>query len=533
MTYEQFFAWPEFTLSTMDKSNLASQLCGDCKEKLNNEGDIVGNSLHCSVELHHEKCIKSLLDFGVDDETRDFQMYQAAKLGFLGGLNLLLKTGADVNKRDRENNFTALEAAALHGHDECVEALINEGADVNVTNEQSPMCAVVSAVKSGSQRCFELLLNAGADVNLKCNGKWFYLHKTNALLEAVERGNEFFVKLFLQAGAGVNDTIDIEYSPLALASQLGHYTIVDLLIKAGADVNYGNLLSKMSADMYGEYTHQPALIEASGCFPGTELARNITKCIELLLQAGADVNIITPLHETPLLIAVNAGFVEGLDLLIKAGSDVNRGAYDLSPLMRTSGYGYPKCLQMLLAAGANVNQTNGYGQTAISHLASLTPTFRQNQDDGCKESLHIECAKILLRAGARINHIDKDSNNVLKHYIGINREKARRNICMFLYAVGETIDDTTVQVRIPEGWPAGERTDGWFPESCENICFVPVPDYLLFKELRFDLKHLSRQAIRKHLLNLNPHEHLFGRIPKLGLPLQINKYLLFNVSLEE
>ena len=502
----------------METSNLASQLCGYCREKLNDAGDNVSNSLLCAVELQHEKCLKSLLDFGVNNNTRDFQMHQAADRGFLGGLNLLLNTGATVNKRYRENsyNLTALESAALHGHRECVNVLIKAGADMNAIDEQSPMCAVVAAVKSGSQRCFELLLKAGADVNLKCNVKWFPVYKINALLEAVERGNEYFVKLLLQAGASVNDTIDIEYSPLALAAKLGHYTIVDLLIKAGADVNYGISPRQMVADMYGEYGHQSALVEASRCFSGNQLARNITKCIALLLQAGADVNMTSVMYKTPLVIAVECDFVQGLDLLIKAGADVNRGAYGLSPLMFTSRYGYPKCLQMLLAAGANVNQTNGYGQTAISHLA-----FHQSQDDGCKESLHIECGKILLRAGARINHIDKDFNNALKHYIGINREKARRNICMFLYAAGETIVDTTVHVRINR-----------FPEG-ENTCFAPVPEYLFFKGLRFDLKHLCRQEIRKHLLHQDSHTHLFGRIPQLGLPLPLTKYLLFNFSLED
>ena len=35
---------------------------------------------------------------------------------------------------------------------------------------------------------------------------------------------------------------------------------------------------------------------------------------------------------------------------------------------------------------------------------------------------------------------------------------------------------------------------------------------------RLHLKHICREAIRKHLLNLDPHTHLFGRVPRLGLP---------------
>ena len=57
--------------------------------------------------------------------------------------------------------------------------------------------------------------------------------------------------------------------------------------------------------------------------------------------------------------------------------------------------------------------------------------------------------------------------------------------------------------------------------------------HVLFVNLRFDLKHLCREAIRKHLLELDLHTHLFGRIPKLGLPKPLTEYLLFRMSLSE
>ena len=32
---------------------------------------------------------------------------------------------------------------------------------------------------------------------------------------------------------------------------------------------------------------------------------------------------------------------------------------------------------------------------------------------------------------------------------------------------------------------------------------------------------------------LDPHQHLFGRIPRLGIPSSLIDYLLFNVSLDD
>ena len=76
---------------------------------------------------------------------------------------------------------------------------------------------------------------------------------------------------------------------------------------------------------------------------------------------------------------------------------------------------------------------------------------------------------------------------------------------MLLYAAGETLD--------------GAQED-------------KIPELLKFEEEKLEPKHICREAIRKHLLKLDPHQHLFSRIPKLGLPSIVTEYLLFNQSLE-
>ena len=49
-----------------------------------------------------------------------------------------------------------------------------------------------------------------------------------------------------------------------------------------------------------------------------------------------------------------------------------------------------------------------------------------------------------------------------------------------------------------------------------------------------ELKPLCREAIRKQLLEEDPHgENLFTRIPKLGLPSIINDYLLYGVDISK
>ena len=70
-------------------------------------------------------------------------------------------------------------------------------------------------------------------------------------------------------------------------------------------------------------------------------------------------------------------------------------------------------------------------------------------------------------------------------------------------------------------------------ETLENVPEDEIPDCLKFEDSKLQLKHICREAIRKHLLDLDLHQHLFGRIPKLGLPSALNRCLLFNETLDD
>ena len=71
---------------------------------------------------------------------------------------------------------------------------------------------------------------------------------------------------------------------------------------------------------------------------------------------------------------------------------------------------------------------------------------------------------------------------------------------------------------------AGEKIHSNFSQRAQNI--------LKLEEPGIKLKHICREAIRKHLLDLDPHQHLFNRIHRLGLPELLNLYLLYGESLD-
>ena len=64
------------------------------------------------------------------------------------------------------------------------------------------------------------------------------------------------------------------------------------------------------------------------------------------------------------------------------------------------------------------------------------------------------------------------------------------------------------------------------------ILIFPKAKFTSPAEEQMNLKHLCRQFIRKHLLQMSP-VNLFVRVPQLGLPTLLQDYLLFNVALDD
>ena len=122
----------------------------------------------------------------------------------------------------------------------------------------------------------------------------------------------------------------------------------------------------------------------------------------------------------------------------------------------------------------------------------------------------------LFKAGAEIGRRDHLGRNSLQvSFQPIQKEV--KEIQMMLYAAGETLDGPTV------------NTDDII---YGGLIVTNIPKYFTELKENLDLKHLCREAIRKHLIDLDPHKHLFGRIPQLGLPSLVTEYLLYDCSLD-
>ena len=94
---------------------------------------------------------------------------------------------------------------------------------------------------------------------------------------------------------------------------MGHVGCLLYALDTGGDVNYGPLFM---AGLYGEeMTKRTPLIAA--------VEYNQDHCVEILIKAGADVNKVSQYLDTPLTVAVKKRNQKHFKMLLEAGADVN------------------------------------------------------------------------------------------------------------------------------------------------------------------------------------------------------------------
>ena len=221
--------------------------------------------------------------------------------------------------------------------------------------------------------------------------------------------------------------------------------------------------------------------------------------VHKLIEAGADVNMTTETGVTPLTNAAYFGHEQSLPLLLETGATVNVADDNgITALMKAARNGHMYCLELLIKSGALVNMCNHFGNTAVIKAARKF-TFDQGVINKLMDR-RLSCLKLLNQAGADVNTINNSDHNALSAHL---TEQSDEKVIMLLFAAGTNTDRIS---KVP--------------------CCLQEPGHL-------ELRHICRTSIRNHLLQLDSHLHLFRRIPLLGLPDPLMRYLLYNMSLED
>ena len=189
------------------------------------------------------------------------------------------------------------------------------------------------------------LLAAGANVHeVDQNGR-------SALARICRLGQTEKMEVLFAAGADPN-AIDFEgEAPLQSAARHGHIECVRVLLAHGADINHCPTPAQ-----------SPNYSESALC----SAVRKCPEAAQLLLEAGADPNLVTRSERYPLPFAISANNAELVRELLRYRASVditdNNGR---TPLHCAVTAGSLDIIQVLLELGANPNAKDGQNVTPV------------------------------------------------------------------------------------------------------------------------------------------------------------------------
>ncbi|XP_033733625.1 ankyrin-2-like [Pecten maximus] len=266
------------------------------------------------------------------------------------------------------------------------------------------------AVALKNEEAIDFLLTQDIDINAVCTSD-----RLTVLMRAVQHNKVNLVQRLLQVpGIDINKKSLRGDNPATLSLRSQSKEIFDMLIEAGADINItggkGETSLLMKAIVYG-----------------------INYVIKLL-EKGVNVNYTNPRNETALHFAVYAGNAHTVQALVDANADPNVGvkSNQRTPIIIAALRGYTAAVEVLAKGGADINLSSVPGYNAV-HMASWNGytamlksllecegvehdkvTCDKNSPLGlaCHRN-HAAAVEMLLPRGCNVNNQDKDNDTAL------------------------------------------------------------------------------------------------------------------------
>jgi len=364
--------------------------------------------------------IALLLKAGADPNaavrSNETPLMLAARTGEVAAVNTLLDAGADPNVKESWNGQTALMWAADAGHTAVVQALIDHHADLKVRSNTGAT-AIFFAVRRGSVETTRTLLAGGADVNDA------RVDRATPLLVAVVNGYADLVDLLLEKGANPNiegGTTDLtrpgvksrpiepdfhqltpgeadvenrrvknmwgtplqalvaianpEQADVHVVVPIDKMRIAKALLAHGANVN----AKKQSSEVRWKGERFRRVLDGATPFILAAKAADF-ELMKLFLLNGADINITTQFHITPLMAAAGISWASSQDhateaqvlevvkfLVDEMHVDINATNDFGETAMHAAAYrGANSVVQYLFDKGADLNVTAKDGRTPL------------------------------------------------------------------------------------------------------------------------------------------------------------------------
>lgn len=363
----------------------------------------------------------------------------------------LLEDGLNPNTMYGDGT-TALHWASYHDSSDATTNLLKAGADVNATTDLG-VTPLWLAAENGSINVTKSLLAAGADPGIQL------LSGESPVMTAAQAGNGAVVRALLEAGGDPNIAVTREQTALMWAAGRGHSEVIAALIDHGANLNARSEIREHYVKSEKEQDSHPAYkywTELGGNTALMFAARSSDlQSVQLLVDAGADVNQLSALGTSPMIMAIHGGNTAALEYLIANGADIESNDSGHTALHAAVQRGNLEAVQLLIKNGADLE--------AI--LEKPTPVRRQSTDYNFHDALigatplwlaarfsEPKIMEILIEAGANpmvVNHMSYPAQRMLEHFI---RDEGEINLLMAAVGMGHS--------RLRVSWGTPERRAG-------------------------------------------------------------------------
>ena len=307
-------------------------------------------ALHLSAELGSLYTTQRLIEAGANifakDDDGNMPLNLAIDAGHAAIVSLLLEA-VNVNEKEHKG-WTALNWAILDGKQARVRELLAKGAKVG----EGCQNAIEVCLLLEDMEMFDIVRTAGGIDAASSRGD-------TALMGVSRRGDEAIVDVLLAHHANVNVSDNRHgYTPLRLAGEYNHLSIVKKLIAQGANLD--------KLDVLGD----SAVLRAS--------LRGNKQIVQTLLDAGADPNITGAGGMTPLMWAVFWNEKETAQALLAGGADASiLNSSGVSALEWAAQRGDAEMVQLVLDS----LDTSTHTARAQVHLALTRQAIPHNNEE--------------------------------------------------------------------------------------------------------------------------------------------------------